>query len=417
MDKVFEVNINGERVFADVSEDGRYSIIFPLRKDKEGNECYEHIERDVLGKEVFGKEMPGLRFTSTRMYDKNYKFTFWVLDDGTMIWKDTDNNPYRSLGKKFDRKAIPETSSEKLAKNIYDTFQMAYEYEKIGMPAEEVGKSRKDRLSTALLLAGYDRVDDVKLPIRPDKSFFSLRRLGLILENYRNLSYVYREENANGEDCFYLDDTKIPYSKHCADSVERDREQMEADKSAMEAHIEWITRVRSFPGAEDFLYGMEGKMREQDPEGWERYSTVVRKTAEMLLGFNLDLVNEENREGIEDLTGLQGLELQDKISELIDSDEFSKACIFEDKFVISECDRVGSMIQDAKQDVGVSVSLETTLNSLYRQLQVSREERALSVRDYNNFYRNFSEGPSVQKDSQDISEDSNIKTDEEEEVK
>ena len=57
MGKTYDVEFKGEKVSAEISDDGKYFIKLPLRKNKDENEYYEYIVRDTLKPEVFGKEV------------------------------------------------------------------------------------------------------------------------------------------------------------------------------------------------------------------------------------------------------------------------------------------------------------------------------------------------------------------------
>jgi hypothetical protein len=134
---------------------------------------------------------------------------------------------------------------------------------------------------------------------------------------------------------------------------------------------------------------MEDRLKEENPEGWEAYQQVYRRTLELILGLDKDLVDSDS----EDLSRLQGIELQDKISELIDSEEFNDACAFEDRWVIDECNRALEIFEHADQQVDPSIVLTTRLNGLYDQVVLSREDRTKAVAMWDG-YRKIFEGKS-----------------------
>ena len=411
MGKTYDVEFKGEKVSAEISDDGKYFIKLPLRKNKDENEYYEYIVRDTLKPEVFGKEVPGWRFTSLKTDDENYNFNFWILDDGTMICNDSTNPQYRKLDKKFSRTAIPQTPSEELAKNVYSTFKQIFDLDRIGVPAKEVGKTRKLRLESALKLLGFDDTSKVIYPVEPGKSYYSLRRIGKMLEEYKNLAYVSREINDDGSEDFLVDYIDAPDAEKCIDGNNLTLREVRDDENYMQEYDEWIQTIREIPGVRDFLVDIRASKEKTEPNRLAGYMNIVRRSAQMLMGLNEDLIRPEDMDGIENLTTLQGIDLADKISELIDSESFEAACIFEDEWVIGECDRISSLIREIDGPIGVSAGLTTSLISIYRQIQMSRDERSKSVKKYNEIRKKF-EGSKEEKSEKGFRYDQ-----EEEEVK
>lgn len=406
MRKTYDIDYRGEKVTATILSDeelkesgrtdgqdvGKYTVELPLRKNKDGNEYYEYIVRDELSPDVFGEAKLGWRFTSLRVGDNDYKFNFWLLDDGTMICNDTTNPQYRKLDQKFYRTATPKTPSEELAKTAFSVIRQVYDLDRIGVPAKEVGQVRKARLATALKLLGFENTSQVNYPVEPGKSYYSLRKLGKLLENYRSLAYVTREINEDGTEDFLVDYVGVPSMEHCVDGTNITMREVEDDEKYMQDFDEWVQTIREIPGVKDFLVDIRESKEKNEPNRLAGYMNIVRRTGQMLLGLNEDLVDPQDLEGVENLTTQQGIDLADKISELIDSESFASACKFEDEWVISECDRVSTLIKEVEGPIGVSTVLATTLLSLYRQLQMSRDERAKLVKEYNRM-RNIFDDP------------------------
>ena len=105
----------------------------------------------------------------------------------------------------------------------------------------------------------------------------------------------------------------------------------------------------------------------------------------LILGFDKDLVQSDS----EDLSRLQGIDLQDKISELIDSEEFSRACSFEDEWIISECDKALATFEQMDQSIETSTVLMTKLNGLFSEVRLSREQRAKAVAEWDSYRKAF----------------------------
>ena len=309
-----------------------------------------------------------------------------------MICNDTTNPQYRKLDQKFYRTATPKTPSEELAKTAFSVIRQVYDLDRIGVPAKEVGQVRKARLATALKLLGFENTSQVNYPVEPGKSYYSLRKLGRLLENYRSLAYVTREINEDGTEDFLVDYVGVPSMEHCVDGTNITMREVEDDEKYMQDFDEWVQTIREIPGVKDFLVDIRESKEKNEPNRLAGYMNIVRRTGQMLLGLNEDLVDPQDLEGVENLTTQQGIDLADKISELIDSESFASACKFEDEWVISECDRVSTLIKEVEGPIGVSTVLATTLLSLYRQLQMSRDERAKLVKEYNRM-RNIFDDP------------------------
>ena len=375
--------------------DSRYFVLLPFWKDDKGREHYDYITRAVLDRRVFGREMEGWRFTSSIINSRLYMFDFWLLGDGTMLCNEPEGNTrqYRMIPGKFDRRKEPRTDAEQTAKMMYDIVKQVYEMDKIGMLAETVGATRVQRLATSLRILGYDSPERVKARMNEDETYFDIRRARSLLENYRDMSYVYREENEAGERSFTVDYDGIPEQNTnevlTLDNYELTNRQLERDTAFMDEHQEWVTAIRSVPVLGNFLLDMETRIGKTDPEGYKNYCNVSRRIAEIFLGLNPDLVGEK-LVGIPDLTVFHGKELEQKISQLIGEEDYKRACEFEDNWFMSECERAAKVIDDTKAklddrpDDRLDFITETTLKETARRLQTCREEKAQALEDYDN---------------------------------
>ena len=123
---------------------------------------------------------------------------------------------------------------------------------------------------------------------------------------------------------------------------------------------------------------------EVKPDEYAVYSENVAKVAELLLELNYDIVAENDRKTIKDESGLDGLELGDKISRVIDTKEFSEACHTEDNYVKTENERLAEeidrLIDDSERVINSSVG--AALDFLKRQAMISRDERKEFIEKY-----------------------------------
>ena len=371
--------------------DSRYFVLLPFWTDEKGREHYDYITRAILDKRVFGREMEGWRFTSSIINSRLYMFDFWLLGDGTMLCNEPEENTrqYRMIPGKFDRNKEPRTYAEQTAKMMYDIVKQVYEMDRIGTLAESVGEVRKQRMNTALLMLGYESPDRVSVRMNEDEAFFNIRRIRGILENYKNMAYVYREQNESGEYSFNVDYDSIPNSMFTMDGVQMTTEETERDNAFMQEHRDWVDAVRSIPGLSNFLSDMENRIGRADPEGYRNYCNVSKTMGEILLGLNPDLVDDrKSLVGVIDLTMLQGDELKRRIRQLIGSQNFQKACEFEDRWYLGECGRVAKVVEETKGELGdraedrLDFLTETTLKETARRLQMSRDERAQALEEY-----------------------------------
>lgn len=398
MKKFFEVTFRGKEVLAEVGEDDKYFIPLPQR-EKDGKTYYEYITRSKLGAEVLGEEIGGWEFVSSRKGDPDYKFSFWILDDGRRICNNPDKNPeqYRELPGKFSRTATPKTSSEELSRDVYDTIKQLYEINRLGVKAEEIGELRTKTLDTLLKILGYSSPSKVKFPMSTQKSYFALRRIGKFLEGYRSLAFVSPEEREDGTKSFLVDYDGTPNREKVIEDTEETTKQLENAVSFIQEQDEWVRTVREISRQEDFYTVDDYSASNADRGGYSNYARMIRKTAQLLLGLNYDLLSKEDRSGISDLTTLYGIELEDEISSIIDSSEFEAACSFEDKLMIQQCESVEKPLSEAASSTGFSTVLRTSLEKVYRSVVLSRSEKQAAIREYN-IQRNILEGRDVKKE-------------------
>ena len=80
---------------------------------------------------------------------------------------------------------------------------------------------------------------------------------------------------------------------------------------------------------------------------FDDYEEKVKAVAILLLQLNADVLTDEQRTkfGIEPFKVVDELEVKDKISSLIDSDEFNLACRIEDEFAYDESEELVNVIK------------------------------------------------------------------------
>lgn len=398
MERDFVVTFMGKKCMAHVNEDtDDFYIRLPLREEN-GQQYYESITRGTIGKEILGEAIGGWQFSSLRVGDPNYRFNFWILDNGRRICNNPDENTnqYRELNGNFSRTATPKTPSEKLAKNVYETIKQAYEASKLGVlsqeTAESIGKLRKRRLDSLLKLMGYSDLTKVKEPVTVSKSYFSLRRVGRILEEYENLAFVYPETREDGSIEYLVDYTRIPDKKTVMRSIDSTRKQVELDEAYMDDQDELIDAIREISAVDEFHRFSEYDLSSQDNARWNNYANTLRKVAMLVLKLNYDFLPQRDREIVgDDFTDISDFYLADEISKIIYSTEFEEACKAEDNWMIEQYNSVETPLQEAQEAAGLSTVLRAAIDKVYREVLVSRDEIRESNRlsyIYNKKYNN-----------------------------
>lgn len=229
-------------------------------------------------------------------------------------------------------------------------------------------------LKSKLKLLGIEdefSIDDV---YDPSKGYHVLGRVGHSLESFEN-------------------PTQTILSK--ADSDERIDafiQKIKDEIGFMEHQDELFERMRNiYPG---FATDMEKKVH---PNDWAHYVRVVRQTAHLIKDLT---VGSSKR----DFSALPKIEVDDVISELIDSQDFSKACNIEDSFMTREFERfreeaeaLGYLDENVKNTaVGASIA------ELVREAEAltSKKERyKANYTKYKTFADNLTTGVVTLKDS------------------
>jgi len=396
-DRIVKVNIDGKDYYAQISSEGIYSIAFPYRVDSEGYICYDHLENAEIDSSIIGEEnnSKGLRFTSVRVSsnDEDNRFIFWVLEDGTMLAKPNGKKVFLNASKtskKFDKLDVLDEHEEVLAREIYHVFDSVVEFDRLGRFAKDVYSLREKYLNNILGILGYDKNSDINQNPSLSRSLFSLRKVGEFLESYSNLSYVHEVKSKDGYPNYFVDYDRFEKQSNSPDQISEQEKLIEIQTNYIEFQEEWLRKIRGVPMAKDFLLNVEQEIIKNDPEGWENYNRVNKNIARLVLELNYDLLDEDTRRELRDLTGVQEDELRDIISNEIDSEDYAKACLFEDKMVKEECDRVTEYLDDSVKVGKLSIPMINKIRSIYSEVLDSRAERDKAIKSYNS-YRNIYE--------------------------
>lgn len=375
----FEITYRGKKIEATKHDNGDYSVTLPKRYGKDGSELSETISRDETG----------WCFSSSVVGNPEFFFNLWLRDDGKVAYRNSTDEELHVSDKPFDPKVKdPKDPLYAVTKEVYDVVAQFFEYEKLGIPASKINDLRKLKLSTALKLLGYSTTDEVRGELNDSASYFVLGRIGKQLEEYINLGvYVHNEGIKDGKEVLKV---KLPEGNPKDIIMESARpvaSELAGDRDFITTQDELLDRHRNF--VEDHCMNMSRKVPYDD---WQIYSSVVRKTAELLIELNYDIVRSLNKQGLPDYSRLTRNELADKISSLIDSREFSKATDIEDRFIIRETKRLerkvksfeGELVERCgSAEVAKKSALGITLGALKEEALATRKERHTYSSQYN----------------------------------
>lgn len=360
--KNYKVDLKGQELLVCKDEKGNYTIQTPVKSDNKGNKYRESISNDQYG----------WRFTSVKIGDENDVFNFWLQKDGKMLYSSQRDGKILVVPTNDER-------YQKLGKFVYEAVKASLQKEVELLKNCDMPQLRREKLESELALLGYPSIQAVNYEQHDCSGFMVLRQMGEILEHYKTLGMVYR-----GSHGIVVNRAELP--KVTDEQVRHD----EAELMAQAAHnqryltqqLEWLSTVRSVPGEETFFMGMKEKL---SPEEWDMYSKVVRRTAEMLIAINADIIPSNERRGIRDFSTLQGVRLEDEISSLIDSKSFAEACHIEDKFVKSEVENFAQSIEEMQLEANPMTKYSSITTALYarkREAETMRADREKYIKNY-----------------------------------
>lgn len=373
----FEIEYSGRKVKALRSVDYqsravKFSTFLGITNNKD-NKFFEHrIYNDDIGW-VF----------STREVGKPENFSnVWLSNNGKIGYNNSQNPEVSWSKEKFDPDKENESPIDVKVKAIFEVAQQLFEHEqmttikdaegnKSRRSAEDIVKLRQDKLLTDLALLGYSSFSSLQNNSVNPQGYLALNQMGDALENYKNLAF-FRYKMANSLVTVY--NSTIPEgmsAEEVSGMIEQTESSVSDGRGFMEARRDYLDQTKEL--AKDYLVNMQRKISKLD---WQTYSSMTKKTAELLLGLNADLIDRNVLLGVQDLTSLQGIELVDKISELIDSREFANACDIENRFVISEIRNVLENIDaDLEYDRVSNSPMGDALRLLRKNTEEIQEER------------------------------------------
>lgn len=288
-------------------------------------------------------EERGWRYTSTQDDCIDYIFHMWMKDDGMMAWANDMSRGIQYLSEPFNPNYPNADLLNDTAMKLYTVSHAIREYQNRNLPVQEVFELRKLYLTTALKALGYDSIDAVGEPLDDSRGYLGLNRVVDSLEKYLDLSSLVHSLGKYGDYDQYT----------CRATKEATREQILEYAKPVKLQIDELLAFMQGKETElaekrvilpEYRRNMKEKIGEYS---FDDYEEKVKAVAILLLQLNADMLTDEQRTkfGIEPFKVIDELEVKDKISSLIDSDEFNLACRIEDEFAYDESEELVNVIK------------------------------------------------------------------------
>lgn len=376
------VNIlyKGKKVEAKIEKNGRILIKLPERTSRIQNRTQEAMARidNAWG------------FTTQSLQPKEEYRLVWLYDDGHIEWCD-NTRPEKMNAGNFNPRLVYREFPQNIAQELYEVSQQLREYQEIGMSEYEIESLRAGSLESNLNLLGYTRYEEIPEKIQDLAGYGILGKIGDRLQKYRNFKGEMTQRRYSRAESYPQILQTPEQDEELRRTLEEAGQIIIQDINFMRTQDEYLARGRAIDPT--FYKEMSKKI---PPEDWEIYSKAVRDTAILLLELNHDLLGYKVRKNLTDCSGLTGEELLDRISRLIDSSEFDKACNIEDRFIISECERLA-------KDGRAEDDLE--LEALKRKAMATREEKGRYASRYDTIRAYCYDGKRIKKEREGVSLD------------
>lgn len=376
--EVFEFREGFSKMVAKLTKYGGVYVDMPTRWGDRGNEFRETI---VL-------ENRGWRFTSLDNYS-DYYFHVWLTDDNHLFWVNDMCNGIQYMREPFNPDYPNAYLINDTAITLYNVSQKIKEYQKRNIPTQEIFELRKLYLKVALKMLGYDSIDAVGEKLDDSRGYLGLTTLVDGLENYLDLSQlVYSLGKAGDEDMFKSRILESVTREEVIEYIKPVKDQIDGYVKFMQTRGDGLTEKRSFLP--------EYKMKMSEKVGqkvWGRYEENVKALALLLLELNADLLTEEQRAkyGLKEFVVISDIDIEHKISSVIDTVDFNEACKIEDEIAFKSSEELVGKIRSEKVEgslVKEELSREDIIKLLKSEL-IELEERKCSVENQDKIQRDY----------------------------
>lgn len=329
--EIFEVVFRGKQVKAVKDSAGKIYIRLPNWKAKSEKRIDEIISR----------ESNGWKYEVISDFDFENSSELWLRDDGRIAWSTKDNRNIVVSKQPFNPDSPNAGKLNVIVTELYRTVEQLKVYEQRNIPASTIIKLRRFKLLSTLNLLGYATVDDVGVELEDSEMKFELRRIGEKLKEYINLgAYVHVERKENDEDVIKLNIPEEMTKEEFWEMVELVKNEYLEEKQFAEEQAE--TREEKRDILPDYCADARRKMPQAD---WLLYTRILIETAKLLLELNADILEPNQKTKTPDLSQLTEKELEDRISKLINSKDFAKACEIEKTFLVKEAKKLVDKVE------------------------------------------------------------------------
>ena len=326
--EVYEFRDGWDKIKVRFTKTGGVYVDMPLRFGRGG----------VVLRDSIVREERGWRFSSTQDDCIDYYFNMWLDDDGTLSWVNDMMYRRQYATEKFNPDYPNAGVLNDTAIKLYNVSQRIKNYQNRMLPTHEIFELRQLYLKTALKMLGYDSVDAVGGKLDDSRGYFCLTKVVDALENYVDLSrVVYSLGKAGDYDLFQSRIAEDATRESVLEFAKPVKYQIDEFVKYMKEREDELQEKRLvYP---EYKRNMSVKAGEYT---WDEYEEKVKAVAMLLFELNADLLTEEQRTkfGIEQVIFVDAIESKDKISKLIDTQEFNDVCRIEDEFVYEEAEEL-----------------------------------------------------------------------------
>lgn len=297
--------------------------------------------------------------------------TVYLYDDNSIGYSsEKTNKEIVKIDRKFDPRDIGDDEIDRSLQKLYDfVTEAAMQRFNIGIPASDIMELRKRALETTLRMLGYSSPSQVKKGEPDSANYMALNRVGGCLENYRNLAFIRRYQSRAGNEFLGFRIPKGLTRDQIRNLIEEMPLMIQDTQKAIEDDEEYMQLQSDINDRnQDYYVNPEYLKNMRQKANWPAYAKGVKQIAMLYLSLNRDLLSPEDAVGIEDLTDLAGVDIADRISEIIDSksSDYSIAAAIEDQFFKAETLSSNKVIEGSL-DADLPKSLQEQLREVYEQ--------------------------------------------------
>lgn len=348
--KKLYIPYNGNKITYYRKSNGGFAISLPASYDK----IYKKFCRSVIENDGIG-----WRITAKAILDDEDIYNVWITDEYDVCYNDSSDIEVKYLDEKLDPNKKETNPIYCRAQQLYNILAQNVDiiqaFEKgAKWDPKKVLELRKLRLDLYIKMLGYNSISDIREKREPSGEYDALSEVGRSLEEYKTLAFVKEDGLFPSQESYSItfpdlsaEEGKKPEAviTEWDDSFAIVSAGLKMDRDIIKDSDEFSERARNLE-SETFLLDMKKKVT---PSDWKRYCSTIEKLGKLIMGLNYDLLPRNEQDGIEDLTALTQVEVEDKISEIIDSKSFKDVTSIEDRYVVSSFKEFTRKIDEVRQ--------------------------------------------------------------------